>query len=760
MSHAGQQLTPDLIEEALRHCDREPITVPGSIQPHGLLLVLEEPDYRARQASANLREHSRFDADEALGKTLEEIFGAEPGQQIAHCLRQSRIAENPIYLRTVTLEGQRGPTGFDVLAHRHDGRLILELEKAPSQADISFGLLYPIVRSFIASLQEMQMIEELGQITAREIRRITGFDRVLLYRFDAEWNGQVLAESRDEGAFHSLEDHWFPASDIPRQARELYRLNRVRIIPDVNYVPVRMVSAQNDSSGPPLDMSFAALRSVSPVHLEYMRNMETQASMSVSIIIEGRLWGLVACHHRTPHHLSFEVRTACDFIGQFLSLQIAAKEFSADSEQRLRMKAINARLLGLMTGAENFLTALTYFPQDILDLTHAEGAAILHRDEVVLLGQTPTREQVLALAEWMAQEGGQELYSTDRLSKVFPGAEPYKAVASGMLAIAISKLHHSYVIWFRPEVIQTIRWGGDPQKHTVPSVAGQRIGPRRSFETWKEVVFNRSLPWSDIELEAAAELRNSIVGIVLRRAEEVEDLVGELERSNQELEAFSHTVSHDLRAPFRHIVGYSSLLREIEGETLSPRGLQYLNNIAEAGQFAGELVDNLLHFSQMSRLPIEKTLIDMNLLVQEVKEQVMRDAEGRRIAWQIAKLPRISGDLMLLRLVWCNLMANAVKYSRGREVASIIIEVREDDLEYVFSVADNGVGFDMKYADKLFGVFQRLHKIEDFEGTGIGLANVRRIVSRHGGRTWAEGETDRGATFFFSLPKHREVQHA
>jgi len=280
-----------------------------------------------------------------------------------------------------------------------------------------------------------------------------------------------------------------------------------------------------------------------------------------------------------------------------------------------------------------------------------------------------------------------------------------------------------------------------------------RLHPRRSFEIWKETVRGRSAGWDRSEIEAVKELRNAIVGIVLRRAEELAALAEELRRSNKELEAFSYSVSHDLRAPFRHIVGYSELLKKQEWSDLSERGKRYIDTIIEAAYTAGTLVDNLLRFSQMGRMALKPRPVEVRELVEDIRQKLAIPTEGRRIEWIVGDLPAIVADPVLIRLVFENLLDNAAKYSRMRDTSRIEVGSYRDNGEIVFFVRDNGVGFDMKYVDKLFGVFQRLHRVEEFEGTGIGLANVRRIVERHGGRSWAEAQPDKGATFYIALPE-------
>lgn len=262
----------------------------------------------------------------------------------------------------------------------------------------------------------------------------------------------------------------------------------------------------------------------------------------------------------------------------------------------------------------------------------------------------------------------------------------------------------------------------------------------------------QSTPWRASEISAATEFRNSIVGIVLRRAEELAQLTAELERSNKELEAFSYSVSHDLRAPLRHIAGYAELLGDEPNSHLGAKGVRFLDTIKESVEFAGKLVDNLLHFSRLGRNRLKVGTVNFDAVIRSAWMELEPDQHGRQIQFAVQPMPQVQADAVLMQVVVRNLLSNALKYSKHRPVAEIEVGSGQTDREFVFYVKDNGVGFDMQFVDKLFGVFQRLHRIEDFEGTGIGLANVRRIVERHGGRTWAEGEPEKGATFYFSLP--------
>jgi two-component system, chemotaxis family, sensor kinase Cph1 len=715
----------------LEACAREPIHIPGAIQPHGALLTLHPTEFRVVQASRNAGEFLGSDvrAGEPAPAALSDLF--EP-------LRAWHSTSEP------TLQLRIATSDLQVTAHRSDALIVLEIER--NAAGTSEGLLSRL-RSFAQILSAQADIEGSLASAARFVADLTGFDRVLIYRFDREWNGHVVAEAGN-GKLPSYLDLRFPASDIPAQARALYASNRVRLIPDVDYAPVPIEPPSHPETGSPLDLSSSQLRSVSPVHLEYMRNMGTASSMSISILVDGRLWGLVSCHSAGPRLVSATVRDVCDFVVQSLAMRVSALIHAIDAESRVRLGRVSSRLLASMSASTSWPRGLAETEDDLLAQVHAAGAVIITEDDYLAVGATPSEDQVRAIVDWLRDHNHQDVYATASLAADFPASEAFAGEASGIIAIRISELYPSWLIWFRPEVITTVHWGGNP--HKVVREEG-RIHPRKSFEAWREQVRLHAPEWTEAELSAARDLRGAIVGIVLRKAEELAELSGELQRSNKELEAFSYSVSHDLRAPFRHIVGFAQLLRERE-QALDDKSRHYLRNISDSALSAGRLVDDLLNFSQLGRTAISHKQVDMNKLVAEVVKTVMINVEGREIEWSIDRLPVAWGDATLLRQVWFNLIDNAVKYTRPRQPAKISITGALDGDIGRFSVTDNGVGFDMTYSNKLFGVFQRLQKAEDFEGTGIGLALVRRIVERHNGSITATGEVDRGASFVFALP--------
>ncbi|MFS2019347.1 ATP-binding protein, partial [Massilia sp. CT11-108] len=684
---------------------------------------------------------------------LGDVIGAAAAQRIAPELAAD-LGPRPYYVGTITTANGHH---FDVLAHKWDGVTIAEFEAVDRAEAADFRHLYPLIGDFLLKVNDATGIEALASLACQHIRSVTGFGRVLVYRFDADGHGHVMAEARDERC-HSYMGQHFPASDIPAQARELYRLSRIRLIQDATYVPAPLVPALNPVTGRPNDLSFAALRSVSPVHLQYMRNMNTLASMSVSLMVKGKLWGLVSCHNEEPTPVTFEKRTACEQLGQILALCIESREDAADLQFRLDVRRTMVSMLAGLTQGSDFVENLANVFPDLLRFARASGAAIMVDDRVLTYGDTPEEDDIRALVDWLTLHDHGDVFHSDKLSAQYPPAARIARNASGLLAMPISRIHKHYLLWFRPEWVHTIEWAGNPHGKVPTPGAGSgatptQLSPRTSFEAWRETILGTSQPWHQGEIEMALEFRTALLGIALERAEQMAELAEELGRANKELEAFSYSVSHDLRAPLRHIVGFADLLLESAGDEDAQQRQRFLKNIKEAARLAGKLVDDLLSFSQMGRASLRPTTVDMHDLVASCRDKLALETRGRNIEWNIGTLPEAWADPTFLHLALFNLLANAVKFTGQRDPAVIRISAEDHPHETVFHVADNGAGFNMEYVHKLFGVFQRLHRMEDFQGTGIGLANVRRIVERHNGRVWADSVQGEGATFSFALPK-------
>ncbi len=460
----------------LTNCDREPIHIPGAVQPHGVLIVLREPDLTVTQVSRTSAAVLSQPPESLLGRPVEQVLAAADLAPLRRALTDGSLSARPLYLLTV-----HTPAGlaFDAIAHRHDGLVLIELEPSGRHDAYSAPQLYQAVQGAIRRVESAPTLLTMGAAVADEVRRISGFDRVMVYRFDDEWNGSVVAEAKRDDLEPFLGLH-YPASDIPVQARELYARNRLRFIPDRDYVASPLVPPANPLTDRPLDMSYAVLRSVSPVHVEYLRNMGVRASMSISLLKDGKLWGLIACHHYAgPRYVTHDVRTACELVGDVMSLQVAYKADAEVAAYAATMVAVRQALAARMTDAVEVSVALTGDAPNLLDLVQAGGAAIVQGSRVATVGDTPAAADLIELARWLSEraDDDHEVWHTAALPLRDPRFDPISATAAGVLAASLIKGRPHYLMWFRPERIRSVNWAGDPAKSVVKGDDGVRLSP-------------------------------------------------------------------------------------------------------------------------------------------------------------------------------------------------------------------------------------------------------------------------------------------
>jgi chemotaxis family two-component system sensor kinase Cph1 len=744
----------------LTNCDREPIHIPNYIQPQGLLLVLSEPDLRITLASENASKILGISVKDLLDHFLADFIGSDHGdliEVIRACLDRSFEHINPLNLSIANAEGVVCP--FNGVVHRApSGEIVLELEPVEAASKSDFFEFYRHIKVTLAKMQTTQNLPELCDLVVQEMRELTGFDRVMIYRFNEGGDGTVIAESKQDNLEAFLGMH-FPDSDIPKQAKYLYTLNWLRLIPDVNYQQIGLV-ANDETSSHPLDMSYCGLRAVSPLHIEYLKNMGVVASMSVSLIQQQKLWGLISCHHLTPKLVPYEMRTVCEFLGQLMSTELATKENNEDLDYKLYLKTIQGQFVERLTKvtSSNFVEELISDHEALLNLTGASGVAVCDGDDIILIGQTPNQEVTRTLLHWLSHLFKQDIFVTDSLSSVYPIAEDYKNVASGLLAMEISKTQRQYILWFRPEILQTVTWAGNPDKpNQIESDGSLTIFPRKSFEAWQQIVSGKSNHWLDCEVEAVIELRRAIIDIVLRQSGELANINLELERINNELDAFAYIASHDLKEPLRGIHNYATFLLDDYGEILKGEGAEKLHTLVRLTNRMELLIEALLKFSRLGRQELQMDSIDLNLLLRNVTELFSMNPQWGNCKIIIPRsLPTVFGDRVLIEEVFTNLISNAFKYNNHPEKwaeISWIESYGQPHNIFTFYVRDNGIGIREKHLESVFRIFKRLHSASKYGGgTGAGLTIVKKIVERHGGQIQVESTFGKGTTFSFALP--------
>jgi PAS domain S-box-containing protein len=498
----------------LNNRDSEPIHAPGAIQLHGILFVLQEPLLKIIQVSSNTFEAIGFHPQEILGKSLNDFFCPEQVAAIKKKLSEDR---EPFKLLNLSIKTQHGKHCFEGKLHRSDRSVIVELERAISSENHNFVGVYQLFEEALERLQKAPSLQSLCEVAAEEVRKIIGFDRAIVYQFDPAGAGAVIAESKLE-SLSPLLGLCYPASDIPQLARHLFSQNLVRFIPDVNYQPVELIPSNNPLTDRPLDLSLSFLRTVSPCHIEYLTNMGVGASMTLTLIKDKKLWGLIACHHQTPKYVSYEARSACELLAKFMALELSCKKDSEEREYETYLKSICAQLVAELSQENCFVEGLLKQKHHLLELVGARGAVLCAEENLTPIGKTPELADVKKLIDWVETQLNNDIFYTDCLAKLYPRAEKFKETASGLLVLAISQSQKHYILWFRPEVIQTVNWAGkfDLSAEFQAGVS-QPLSPRNSFDLWQETVRLKSLTWQQCEIERALELRAALIGIELRR---------------------------------------------------------------------------------------------------------------------------------------------------------------------------------------------------------------------------------------------------
>jgi two-component system, chemotaxis family, sensor kinase Cph1 len=510
--------SPPFGQANLTNCERELIHLAGSIQPHGVLLALREPDLAVLQASANSHAIVGVPTDSLLGRPV-GVLGGNLEQNLRQMMATGDLAEpKPLRCRV-----DHGATSVELegVAHRHPGGgIIIELEPVTAEhgssgaAESGDRRLQQHLAAAVRRFSEASSIASLAEAVVQSVRDMVGYDRVMVYKFDPDGHGKVIAEARDPGLEAFLGRH-YPASDIPQRARELYLRNRVRVLVDVDYTPVPIVPRRSPLTGEELDMSLCALRSMSPLHTQYLRNMGVTATLVVSLVRDGRLWGLIACHHYSPRHVRYAVRAAADVLAEVISTRIAAIDNYVQAQAEVLVRRLEQRLIEATSLEGDWRLALVSNPRTLLQPLEATGAALFHDGEVLTVGEVPSTPELRALAQWVADRTVDSLFECSSVARANPALSALTPTASGVLAVELSRSRPDYLMWFRKEQLLTVDWAGDPAKPVVGDDPLE-LSPRRSFAVWSEIVRETAAPWSHADIALAQAMGASLRDIVLQ----------------------------------------------------------------------------------------------------------------------------------------------------------------------------------------------------------------------------------------------------
>jgi len=778
-------------------CAREPVHIPGAIQPHGAMLVLEPADLTITWVSDNAAAILGIEPVALLGRCVAQIAAIVDAAEIARSLARPELEDrNPFELRLAS------GAVLDAVAHRHDGRLILECEPQISEAAFQQAYFYNRIRTSLVRIRGAGDLHALCQHTAREVRQLTGFDRVVVYCFRPDASGEVVAEACADGAARYLGLR-FPASDIPVQARALYAACRLRIIPAASYVPAQLVGL---SDGRPVDLTHAVLRSISPVHREYMQNMGVTASLGISLMHDDRLWGLVTCNHESgARFIPYQVRTACALVGEVVSSLVGAKERIEASERRIDVLNTQAQLIQLVAQDHDVVAGLTGHVPSLLDVIGAGGAALHYNGQVHSIGTTPPAEAIRALVRWLDQQATPTL-ALDSLPARYAPAHAWKHVGCGLAAASVpvgnSRVvdQPTWLLWFRPELAQTVSWAGDPTKPVASAGTGARIHPRTSFELWREEVHLRSAPFTLADIEATGALANAIAQVILeieagrklahntlvieeshrKLVQQIEDnrkVETELRRA-QKLEAVGRLaagIAHEINTPLQFVNNGIEFLRDAAIDLLSVVAeltcahgvtsvdVDYLRDQTPSAvdrALAGTrrvatIVDALKRFAREDHNV--KGLANLNealAVALEVAQSEVRNVAN--VSLELHPLPMIPCFLGDLHQVFLSLLVNAahaIKDTLGpsRTRGAIAIKSWHDGADLFITISDDGGGIAEAIRESVFLPFFSTKEVGHGMGQGLAISHAI-IVEKHHGSLSFESQPGRGTVFTIRLP--------
>ena len=795
-------LNKEEFESALEACASEPIHQIGHVQPHGALLAFSsEAPWHVRQASQNIAEFIGKDIACVLNASLSSLFEPSLLAQIASL--NAALQEQPTATAKggITIDG----ASLDLILHayRSDEMLVLEMER--DEGEHREAHLAELLLQTQQTMLRTDAYFETGRyfdLLTQLVRSLTGYDSVMVYRFDHQWNGQVIAQSRSETAPSYLGMH-FPASDIPAQARRLYTTNLVRVVANVDATPVPIMPEYNPVTRKPLDLTHSALRSLSPIHIEYLRNIGVHSSMVISLMQKEKLWGLIACHHMTEKPASMGLREAAIFLSRLVSSRLSALEALEQQGLTDRANQNTGDLLKTLPKLPVRQLLVRLMPE-LQTLLSASAIIVVVEGEIHVCGEAPKKSQVEQLFKWLESISISGVFHCEHLGKDCPDLADAANTMAGVLSTPPSPGMRNCIIWLRKEKRQTINWAGKYEEGFIQNAAGNyRLTPRKSFELWSESWSGRSAPWTEVEvgvgtmlalaipeslaqkrlLEEAQAEQAKIEAELKKHRDHLEETVRErtlalsiakeaAESASRAKTAFLSKVSHELRTPMNGIMGITGLaLRRVD----DPKLLDYLGKVKQSSEQLLSIINEMIDISEIEaeRMTLSQEEFQLGDVVERFTKQLSLKAAEKKLDLHFEGLDELTdwqllGDQNRLLQILFTLGENAIKFTSigSVTVAGFACQEAISYLSIRFEIKDTGIGINKEARSRLFSPFEQADNTSTrrYGGTGLGLAICKRLAKMMDGDISVNSSEGLGSTFLFhvrlpiiSIDKERDV---
>lgn len=751
MSNMAESLGRFLEQNAatLDTCASEPIHLSGAIQDVGTLVILDPNSRKIAGASENISEKLGCAPwQDLLGQSFEDAFPTLQEELSDLPLKDDGVhhALDELY---PAVHGS-----FDVACHAFAGWVLIEFIPTTNHSDRFIRDKMRFAQNAAARIVKAETFDQALDIATSSIRTLTGFGRTMVYQFMPDWSGHVIAEARDD-AYPTYLGLFFPAHDIPEQARHLYSIVPSRSVGSANDENSRIAVLQEIES---VDLTYSILRSVSPIHTAYFRNMGLQSSFSVGLRFRGTLWGLLVCHNQERAFLSLDLRRLAEDIASALMARLQQQQITESAERIQQLRHIEAAVAGELIENRDLSATLQKFMPELRAFMDGDGFAFELDGEIHVDGATPPLEFIHDLIALGIKSGPNEVFVESALPKLMPTAMEHRETACGVLLQPVKLDHSCMLIWFRGPMQAIATWAGDPNEKVYEARPDgtHTLTPRNSFAQWNDAHLNIALPWSSAEVEVARSLFQQILDLIAYQAIRIR----KLNDAHNNLATFTHSTVHDIRGPLRSIDMALAELRE-PNPSGTPADVELREALARAAEVSVErlssLVEQVLSFIEVENSGRANESFELGELIDEIESFLIVEMRERAGTIRRDAMGRIQGNRALLTTALQNLIQNSLSYKHPDREPVIRVELKVDGGKQRISVADNGIGVDAKFAERIFEPFKRLHRRDEIEGTGIGLASVLRVAELHGGTAYLDTTFDatQGARFIIEIETQR-----